>query len=97
VIPDCVVDANIAVKWVLHEPDSVKAVQVSTDVQSAGGTLHFLDLARIEAVNVIWLQVHRRLTTVQRSRVSMEELRRAPVKLLAAEPLLDDAFDIALQ
>jgi predicted nucleic acid-binding protein len=94
---DCVVDANIAVKWVLQEPDSAKAIQVGVDVQSAGGLLHFLDMARIEAVNVIWLQVHRRLTTVQRARVALDELRRAPVQLMAAEPLLNDAFDLALQ
>lgn len=94
---DCVVDTSVAIKWILVEPDSPLADQVSNDVLSSGGTLHFLDLARIEALNVIWLQFHRRLVPESVVRTAVAKLNRSPVKILDSTPLLGDAFDLALQ
>jgi predicted nucleic acid-binding protein len=94
---DCIVDTNVALKWALQEPDSPAALNVIADVRAAGGTLHFLDLARIEAFNVIWLQYHRGLCTEPEVRLLLDDIRQAPVKILDSAPLLADAFDLALQ
>lgn len=94
---DCIVDTSVAMKWVLLEPDSPVALQVISDVQSAGGKLHFLDIARVEAFNVIWVQYHRRLCTEPEVRNMVDDLRLAPVQLLDSTPLLSAAFDLAIQ
>jgi len=96
-VADCVVDTNVALKWVLHEPDSAAAGRVTSDVATAGGVLFFLDLALVEAVNVIWLQFHRRLCTEARARTSLADLHLLPVKIIDVRPHLDDAFDLALR
>jgi predicted nucleic acid-binding protein len=94
---DCIVDTSVALKWALQEPDSLAALQVIVDVRATGGTLHFLDLARVEAFNVIWVQYHRRLCTEPEVRVMLDDIRRAPVHLLDSASLLSDAFDLAIQ
>jgi len=94
---DCVVDTSVALKWILVEPDSPLADQVSHDVLSSGGILHFLDLARIEALNVIWLRLHRRLVPEPVVRAAVAKLNRSPVTILDSTPLLGDAFDLAVQ
>jgi predicted nucleic acid-binding protein len=94
---DCVVDTSVALKWVLKEPDSADAARVMNDVTAAGGTLHLLDIASVEAVNVIWLQVHRRLYPEAQARITLADFRRAPVQPVVSDPLLNDAFDLALQ
>jgi predicted nucleic acid-binding protein len=94
---DCIVDTSVALKWALQEPDSPAALKVIADIRAAGGTLHFLDLARIEAFNVIWLQYHRRLCTEPEVRLMLDDIRLAPINILDSAPLLNDAFDIAIQ
>jgi predicted nucleic acid-binding protein len=94
---DCVVDTSVALKWALQESDSPAALQVVADVRAAGGTLHFLDIARVEAFNVIWVQYHRRLCTEPEVRAMLDDIRLAPVLVMDSAPLLNDAFDLALQ
>ena len=94
---DCVVDTNVALKWVLNEPDSADAVRVADDTSATGGSLLLLDIARVEAVNVIWVQHHRRLLSEARCRAALADLQQVPVAIIGTEPLLADAFDLALQ
>lgn len=94
---DCVVDTNVAVKWVLSEPDSADAVRVMSDTVTSGGTLHLLDFALAEAANVIWVYKHRGKHSTADAIRLLAALRKSPVSLLPALPLLDDAFDLALQ
>jgi predicted nucleic acid-binding protein len=59
-----VVDASVALKWVLQEPDSHLAealVRVEPD-------LLIPDFWLGEATNVLWVQVRRKLLTGRRSR-----------------------------
>jgi predicted nucleic acid-binding protein len=94
---DCIVDTSVALKWVLVEADSVLAERVSNDVLTSGGTLHLLDLARIEALNAIWLQFHRRLAPEAIVRIAVAKLYQSPIQIMDSTPLLGSAFDLALQ
>jgi len=94
---DCIVDTNVAVKWVLVEPDSAQADQVMQDVLASGGKLYCLDIALVEAANVIWVYVHRGKQTAAEARRDYAALRKCPLAILAATSLLDDAFDLAVQ
>lgn len=96
-MPDCVVDTNVALKWVLNEPDSILAGQVAKDIAATGGALFLLDIARVEAVNVIWLQHHRRLLSEARSRAALADLWQVPITIVGTEPILAAAFDLAIQ
>jgi predicted nucleic acid-binding protein len=94
---DWTVDSNVVAKWVLAEPDSPQALQVVTDTAAAGGRLHALDLAFVEATNVIWTRYHRRLLTLPEARQAQTLLHQAQVETAPCLPLLSQAFDIALQ
>jgi predicted nucleic acid-binding protein len=94
---DCVVDTNVALKWVLNEPDSTDAVRVANDIAATRGRLLLVDIARVEAVNVIWLQYHRGLLSEARARAALADLQQIPIVIVETEPLLGDAFDLALQ
>jgi predicted nucleic acid-binding protein len=94
---DCIVDTSVVLKWAIQEPDSPAALTVIADVHAAGGTLHFLDIARVEAFNAIWVQYHRRLCTEPEVRVMLDDIRLAPVSIMDSALLLNDAFDLARQ
>jgi predicted nucleic acid-binding protein len=94
---DCILDTNVAIKLVLNEPDSADAERVVNDIAATNGTLFLLDVARIEAVHVIWVQFHRRLLSEPRARAAFADLEQLPFLIIDAEPLLSRAFDLALQ
>lgn len=94
---DCIVDTNVALKWVLNEPDSADAVRVANDIAAAGGKFLLVDIARVEALNVIWQQYHRRLLSETRARSALADFQQIPLVIIETEPILDDAFDLALQ
>ena len=94
---DWVVDANVIVKWILPEPDSALAFQVAADTTAAGGTLHTLDLAVIEATHVIWTKLHRRLLTLAEAHQALALLQLINVQINESLPLLTKAFDVAAQ
>ena len=43
------------------------------------------------------MQYHRRLCTEPEVRVMLDDIRLAPVSIMDSTPLLNDAFDLALQ
>lgn len=94
---DCVVDTSVAVKWVLPEPDSAQAARVVVDVTRAGSRLRMFDLATVEAANVLWVRVHRRLITPAQATTALQLLQQSPVQVESAVPLLSSAFALAVQ
>jgi len=94
---DWVVDTSDLVKWVLPEPDSATALKVITDTATAGGTVYGLELARIEATNVIWTKLHRKLLNRAEAEKAVGLIQYAPVQTAPSLPLLVKAFDIAAQ
>ena len=97
VMSDWSVDSSVVAKWVLAETDSAQALRVVADTLANGGQLFVLDLALVEATNVIWTRYHRRLLSLAEARQSLTLLQQAAVKTVAAVPLLNVAFDIAAQ
>lgn len=66
-----VVDASVALKWVLQEPDSDLAEALARTDE----TLLVPDFWLAEATNVLWLQVRRRLLTPDEAREGLALLR----------------------
>lgn len=66
-----IVDASVALKWILQEADShlAKALALSEEV------LLMPDFWLNEACNVLWLQVRRRLLTADEAREGLRLLR----------------------
>ena len=94
---DWLVDTSVLVKWVVPEPDSATALRVAAETASVGGGLYVLDLARIEASNVIWTRLHRRLMTRAEADQAVTLIDQAVVRTISALPLLAKAFPIAAQ
>jgi predicted nucleic acid-binding protein len=92
---DYVVDTSVAVKWVLAEPDSNKALQVVTDTVAANKRLFVLDLVLVEAANVFWTRYHRGLLTLPEAQQALTLLLQATVQVLPCLPILQVAFDLA--
>jgi hypothetical protein len=88
-----VVDASVALKWVLQEPDSHCAQALA----EAGETLLMPDFWLNEACNVLWLQVRKRILTADEAREGLA-LLRAIVEPTPTDrlELHDVALDIGL-
>jgi predicted nucleic acid-binding protein len=86
-----VVDASVALKWVLDEPDSEAAVTLRREELIAP----VLWLA--EAANALWRGVRIGQLTADQANAGFSELRNAPVASLAMEPHLDRALQLAME
>lgn len=87
-----VIDASVAVKWVLDEPGSPQARRL------ASARLEAPELLLVECANILWKKVRvgdlRKDEAVQR----LELLARAPVLAWAVSPdLLREALRLALE
>jgi len=88
-----VVDASVGLKWVLQEPDSLRAERPArSDV-----TLLVPDFWLNEACNVLWLRVRRKLFTPDEARDALALLRDQVEPTPTADLGLHDiALDIGL-
>ena len=84
-----VVDASVALKWVLPENGSDVALALRS--QSLAAPSHWL----IEAGNALWRYVQTNRIPVADAVLSLRELAGAPVISVAGEEILPQAFDIA--
>ena len=88
-----VVDASVALKWVLDEPDSGLAdalVRTEPDLRVPDFWLH-------EATNVLWLNVRRRVLTPQEAREALHLLRTTVEPTATGRMHLHDvALDIGI-
>jgi predicted nucleic acid-binding protein len=84
-----VIDASVAVKWVLNEPQTEAAVTLR-DEQLLAPTLWLA-----EAANALWRHVQLRELTAQQALARMSELEKAPVASLAMEPYVSAALELA--
>ena len=86
-----VVDANVAIKWVVDEPDSGLARSLALT------TLEAPDLLPIECASVLWKKAAIGDLTRREAAERLEFLLHAPVTLTASRELLDMALDLALE
>ena len=84
-----VVDASVAVKWVLNESGSEAAFALRNDELIAPALL----LA--EAGNALWRRARIGEITADEANLRMSELLKAPVALLAIEPFIEPALKLA--
>jgi predicted nucleic acid-binding protein len=87
--PAAVVDANVAIKWLVDEPDSGPARSLAT------ATLEAPDLLPIECASVLWKKAAIGDLTRREAAARLEFLLHAPVTLTASRELLDAALELA--
>lgn len=92
---DVVVDSSVVAKWILPEVDSDQAQRLVFDVALKGERLVALDLALVEVANSIWKRHHQGLISLADARQLLDCLRRAPLHIEPAAPLLEPALEIA--
>ncbi|HZO86708.1 MAG TPA: type II toxin-antitoxin system VapC family toxin [Chthonomonadaceae bacterium] len=88
-----VVDASVAVKWLLPEPYSAEALKLL----SSATTLHAPDLLLPKVGNILWKRVRGGEITVQKARQLLEWLATLPIQLYPSLPLMLAAIEIACQ
>jgi predicted nucleic acid-binding protein len=88
-----VVDASVALKWVLNEPDS----HLAEALVRSGEDLLVPDFWLGEAINVLWLQVRRKLLTEREAMEGLALLRDQVKPTPTAELVLHGhALEIAM-
>jgi predicted nucleic acid-binding protein len=85
-----VVDASVALKWVIAEEGSEAATALS------GESLSSPSLLLGECANALWVKAHRRELTTEEVLERLALLRGAPVLLVPIEDLIDDATRLAI-
>jgi predicted nucleic acid-binding protein len=86
-----VVDASVALKWVVDEEFSEQASALLT-----GTTLCAPAHWQAEAVNAIWGQVYRSKLSAEDARQRVSTLINAPVEPVPLATLLDQAFGLSV-
>lgn len=86
-----VVDASVAIKWYLPEPNSADADRLL----SGGFQLLAPDLLFSEVENILWKRVMRSEITAQKARVILRALESLPMTLRPASILAETAMTVA--
>lgn len=86
-----IVDASVAVKWVVSEPGSAEAAALLQ--KRLGAPALWLS----EASNALWAKVMRRQLSPDEARGQAADLADAPVTAIALPGLLPDAMSMALE
>lgn len=86
-----VVDASVAVKWVVEEEGSDAALALSHESLAAPS------LWLAECANVLWVKARRGEIDEQEARERQSWLAEAPVLLVPLEELLEDAVALAFR
>jgi predicted nucleic acid-binding protein len=86
-----VVDASVALKWVIEEPGRAEAEALAAEADLAAP-----DLLLMEVANTLWMHVRRRLLSAQAAEESYRLFSRVPIALTPIPDLINDARRIAL-
>ncbi len=86
-----VVDASVAVKWVVQENGTAQALAIRQ-----GRQLIAPDLIVAECANILWKKVTRLELTVEQASLAARLLERVDIELLPMRRLLDAATKIAI-
>jgi predicted nucleic acid-binding protein len=88
-ISDVIVDASVAVKWVVEEKLSDAARLL------AGRSLHAPDLLYIECGNILWKKAVKGDLTLPQASRALKELQTSPVEISPSGLLLERALELA--
>lgn len=84
-----IVDASVAVKWVLEEEFSDEARSL------AGKELYAPDLLYIDCANILWKKAAKGDLTLPQAASALKELQTSPVAVIVSGPLLEKALALA--
>jgi predicted nucleic acid-binding protein len=87
-----VIDASIAVKWVIDEPGAADASALRSK-----GKLIAPELLVAECANILWKKVRRNELSRDEARLAARLLQRADLELAPTRALLDEATRIAIE
>jgi predicted nucleic acid-binding protein len=87
---DLVIDASVAIKWVIDEPGTKEALSLLRH------RLYAPDLLVAECANILWKKVQRNELTPQEAELAARLLQRADVELAPMRALLEPATRLAI-
>lgn len=87
-----IVDASVAIKWLVNEPDSDVASQLLFDQQ-----LFAPDLLTIEVANALWSMVRRKFVVVDIAASAMTAFSEADIEFRSLMGLPASALRLALE
>ena len=87
---DFVIDASVAIKWVIAEPDTPRALALRRH------RLFAPELLIAECANVLWKKVKRNELNRSEAVVAARLLARAEIELAPMRALLEDATALAI-
>jgi len=87
-----VVDSCVCVKWVIHEEDSEKAI----DLLSSDFDLIAPDMVLMEVANALWKNVRRGLLTAERAQLRLGDLPGFFNRLLPISDFVAEALSLGL-
>jgi|SRR5438132_2830996 len=91
-----VLDASVAVKWVLPEPDTDKALRLRDAYRQGQDELIAPDWILAEVANILGKAAARKTITIVEAKQYYQDVSKDAPVLFPTVPLLDDAFDLAL-
>lgn len=86
-----VVDASIAIKWIVPEPGTVEAIQLYSRCEAIAP-----DLLIAECANILWKKVSRGNLTREQATVAAELLEELEAELFPMRALFPRAAELAL-
>jgi predicted nucleic acid-binding protein len=87
---DLVIDASVAIKWVIEEPGTREALSLRRH------RLFAPDLLVAECANILWKKTRRNELTLQETLLAARLLQRADIELAPMRALLEPATKLAI-
>jgi predicted nucleic acid-binding protein len=87
-----VIDASVAVKWVVEEEGAAAAIALRRRIRFAAP-----DLLVAECANILWKKPRRGELTPAEANIAARLLERAGVELMPMSGLLEKATDLAME
>jgi predicted nucleic acid-binding protein len=87
---DLVIDASVAIKWVIEEPGTREALSLRRH------RLFAPDLLVAECANILWKKTRRNELTLQEALLAARLLQRADIELAPMRALLEPATRLAI-
>lgn len=87
-----IIDASIAIKWVVEEEGTEQALRLR-------GRYHFAapDLLVAECANILWKKAQRNELTLEEAQLASRLLQQADIELIGMRGFLEEATRLAIQ
>jgi len=89
-LSDLVIDASVAIKWVIEEDGTTEALALRRQRLTAP------DLIIPECANILWKKVRRNELSAEEAAFAGRLLANADIELAPTRPLMDAAIEIAV-